>query len=71
MGRYSFLQQIFPAQGLNPGLLHLQVDSLPLSHLGSSLEADRAIIFGSIGMRLDGDRLEDAASVVRLAPGNA
>ena len=47
------------------------MDSLPLSHLGNSLEADRAVIFGSIGMRLDGDRLEDAASVVRLAPGNA
>ena len=32
----QFLQQgIFPTQGLNPGLLHWQVDSLPLSHLGS------------------------------------
>ena len=30
-----------------------------------------AVIFGSIGLRLDGDRLEDVASVVRLAPGNA
>ena len=29
----QFLQQgIFPTQGLNPGLLHWQVDSLPLSH---------------------------------------
>ena len=27
---------IFPTQGLNPGLLHWQVDSLPLSHLGGS-----------------------------------
>ena len=30
--------EIFPTQGLNPGLLHLlhwQADSLPLSHLGS------------------------------------
>ena len=26
---------IFPNQGLNPFLLHWQVDSLPLSHLGS------------------------------------
>ena len=29
------LQQIFPTQGLNPGLLHWQVGSLPLSHQGS------------------------------------
>ena len=29
------LQGIFPTQGLNPRLLHWQVDSLPLSHLGS------------------------------------
>ena len=27
---------IFPTQGLNPCLLHWQVDSLPLSHQGSS-----------------------------------
>ena len=31
----SFLQGSFPTQGSNPGLLHWQVDSLPLSHLGS------------------------------------
>ena len=30
------LQGIFPIQELNPTLLHWQVDSLPLSHLGSS-----------------------------------
>ena len=30
------LQGIFPTQGLNPTLLHWQVDSLPLSHLGST-----------------------------------
>ena len=35
MGCHSLLQGIFPIQGLNPGLLHRQVDSLPLSHLGS------------------------------------
>ena len=29
------LQGIFPTQGLNPGLLHWQVGSLPLSHQGS------------------------------------
>ena len=37
--RYSPLQGIFPTQGLNPGLLHWQVDSLPLSHLESKLIA--------------------------------
>ena len=31
----SFLQGNFPTQGLNMCLLHWQVDSLPLSHLGS------------------------------------
>ena len=37
MGCHFLLQGIFPTQGLNPCLLHLlhwQVDSLPLSHLG-------------------------------------
>ena len=29
--------RIFPDQGLNPCLLHCQVDSLPLSHWGSPL----------------------------------
>ena len=29
------LQEIFLIQGVNPCLLHWQVDSLPLSHLGS------------------------------------
>ena len=31
----SFLQGIFPTQGLNLCLLHWQADSLPLSHQGS------------------------------------
>ena len=35
VGSHFFLQGIFPTQGLNPSLLHWQVDSLPLSHLGS------------------------------------
>ena len=38
VGCHLLLQGIFPTQGSNPGLLHLlpwQVDSLPLSHLGS------------------------------------
>ena len=29
---FFFLQRIFLTQGLNPSLLHWQVDSLPLSH---------------------------------------
>ena len=32
---HFLLQGIFPIQGSNPGLLHWQVDSLPLSHQGS------------------------------------
>ena len=40
VGCHFLLQGIFPAQGLNPGLLdllHWQVDSLPLHHLGRQL----------------------------------
>jgi len=39
MGCHFLLQGIFPTQGLNPHLmclLHWQVDSLPLSHPGTS-----------------------------------
>ena len=39
LGCHALLQGIFPTQGLNPHLLrllHWQVGSLPLSHLGSS-----------------------------------
>ena len=35
MGCYALLQGLHPTQGLNPGLLHRQADSLPLSHQGS------------------------------------
>ena len=35
MSCHSFFQEIFLIQGLNPHLLLWQVDSLPLSHLGS------------------------------------
>ena len=35
VGCHFLLQGIFPIQGSNPHFLHWQVDSLPLSHLGS------------------------------------
>ena len=35
VGYHFFLQGIFATWGLNPCLLHWQVDSLPLSYLGS------------------------------------
>ena len=35
MGYHTLLQGIFPTQGLNPRLLHWQVDSLPLTQLQS------------------------------------
>ena len=35
VGSHFFLQGIFRTQGLNPSLLRWQVDSLPLSHMGS------------------------------------
>ena len=34
---YFILQRFFPAQGLNPHLLHWQVDSLPWNHQGIHL----------------------------------
>ena len=35
VGCHSLLQGLFPAQGSNPGLLHWQMDSLPLHHWSS------------------------------------
>ena len=35
VGYHFLLQGIFPTQGLSPGLMHQQADSLPLSHQGS------------------------------------
>ena len=35
VGCHFLLQGLFPTQGSNPRVLHWQVDSLPLSHLGS------------------------------------
>ena len=37
VGCHALLQGTFLYQGSNPYLLHWQVDSLPLSHLGSPL----------------------------------
>ena len=37
VGCRFLLQGIFPTQGSNPCLLHWQVGSLPLSHLGTLL----------------------------------
>ena len=39
VGSHFLLQVIFLTQGLSPHLLHWQVDSLPLSYLGSSKKA--------------------------------
>ena len=38
MGCHFLLQGMFPAQGLNLLLLHWQVDSLPLHHLGNPFQ---------------------------------
>ena len=48
MGCHFLLQGIFPTRWSNPQLLHLlhwQVDSLPLSHLGSPQSSGRHIQF--------------------------
>ena len=42
---HFLLQGIFPTQGSNPHLLHWQVGSLPLSHLGSP---SKSIQFSSV-----------------------
>ena len=39
---HALLQGIFLTQGLNPGLLHWQVDSLPLHHLGSPKKSNNS-----------------------------
>ena len=39
---HFLLQGIFPIQGFSLCLLHWQMDSLPLSHLGNSLELEQA-----------------------------
>ena len=44
VGCRFLLQGIFPTQGRNPGLLHWQADSLPLSHQGETLLAVLKII---------------------------
>ena len=44
VGCHFLLQGIFPTHGLNLCLLHLQVDSLPLSHMGSPSYCCRNVI---------------------------
>ena len=41
VGSLSFLQGIFPSQGLNPGLLHYRRILYQLSHKGSPLSGER------------------------------
>ena len=41
VGWHALLQGIVPTQGLNPRLLHYQVDLLPLSHLESPQDPTR------------------------------
>ena len=50
-GFHSLLSGIFSTQGLNPCLLHWQVDSLPLSHQGSP-----TITLGAEGIRMNKTR---------------
>ena len=51
---HALLQGIFPTQGSNPGLLHWQEDSLPLSHQGLDLSefSSMDIIFFSMHPKL-------------------
>ena len=45
VGCHFFLHGILQTQGLNPHLLHLQADSLPLSHLGGPIQDVATRIF--------------------------
>ena len=47
-GCHFLLQEIFPSQRSNPRLLYWQVDSLPLSHLGSPTLWDELLLLSSI-----------------------
>ena len=44
VGCHFLLQGIFPTQGLNPCLLHWQLDTLPVSHQGSLVHVPKAYI---------------------------
>ena len=50
---YSLLQGIFPTQGLNPGLLHMQVDSLPAEPGGKPKREQRRNCQGFHDLALD------------------
>ena len=47
VGWHFFLQGIFPTQRLNPHLLHLQTESLPLSHQRSPLAINGIIFYAA------------------------
>ena len=49
---------IFLTQGLNLSLLHWQVDSLPLSHLGSPYQAGAQQLVGQIMVSEDSRAIE-------------
>ena len=48
VGCHFLFQGIFPTQGSNPHLLHWQVDSLPLSQLGSPHKEDKGTNFSTV-----------------------
>ena len=48
VGCHHLLQKIFPTPGSNPGLLHWQVDSLPLNHQGSPCLLFSSVQFSSV-----------------------
>ena len=54
VGRHFLLRGIFPPQGLDPHLLHWQVDSWPLSHQGSPSQRHVHILVKEEGQSKDG-----------------
>ena len=54
VGCHFLLQGIFLTQGLSSILLHWQADSLPLSHLGSTLDMDGWALFCQFEQKFPG-----------------
>ena len=66
IGCHFLFQGIFPTQGSNPhllSLLHWQVDSLPLSYLGSPNK--KIAQFNTMSKRLKADIIEEDTQVIK------
>ena len=67
VGCHALLQGIFPTQGMNLHLLHWQVGSLPLSHLGPNQEQKEEILRSVKGLLA---RMREMLQAQEAPPGN-